>query len=394
MATPDPFTMLEHDDAAASQAAARSSPRPSHDADVATPSGSSAIEGLRPVIDRLPEAVLITDADGAVRATNAAADRLFAERPVRDDVDLLSRFEDLGRAPKRTGQDEPTRRLTVRPRHQPNTWFALDRVPLQSMGRDDGRGEADDATGAVYLLRDVSDSGDLQAEREAFLAVLSHELRTPLTTIYAGSSVLAKRPRLSPPATRTLALDISAEAARLYDLVENLLVIARLERRILDPLDEPVDLGRTVDAAVRTLAERFPDTRIVRTGVRRPAPVHGDATYVEQALRNLLLAAVTVTEGTPEQTIEVRVDVDEPGREVAVRVLDRGPALLPEELERAFELPSTSATGRLATMGMGPFVVRHAVDAMNGRTWARNREDGGLEMSFALPLDEGPERRR
>jgi signal transduction histidine kinase len=128
--------------------------------------------------------------------------------------------------------------------------------------------------------------------------------------------------------------------------------------------------------------------------VRRPAPVHGDATYVEQAVRNLLLAAITVTDGAADQSIEVRVDVDEPGREVAVRVLDRGPALLPEELERAFELPSTSATGRLANMGMGPFVVRHAVDAMNGRTWARNREDGGLEMSFALPLDEGPERRR
>ncbi len=386
--------MLEHDGAAARQAAARSSPRPTHDAQIPASSGTATIEGLQPVIDRLPEAVLITDSDGAVRATNAAADRLFAERPVRDDVDLLSRFEDLGATPRRLGGEEAARRLTVRPRHQPNTWFALDRVPLQSIRPEDGQDETDDGTGAVYLLRDVTDTGDLQAEREAFLAVLSHELRTPLTTIYAGSSVLAKRPRLSPPATRTLALDISAEAARLYDLVENLLVIARLERRILDPLDEPVDLGQTVDSAVRTLAERFPAATIVRTGVRRPAPVHGDATYVEQAIRNLLLAAITVTDGAADQSIEVRVDVDEPAREVAVRVLDSGASLLPDELERAFELPSTSATGRLASMGMGPFVVRHAVDAMNGRTWARNREDGGLEMAFALPLDEGPERRR
>ena len=98
---------------------------------------------------------------------------------------------------------------------------------------------------------DVSNSGDLRAEREAFLEVLSHELRTPLTTIYAGSSVLARRPRLSGPATRTLAMDISLEAARLYDLVENLLVIARLERQILHPLDEPVDLGRAMDTAIR-----------------------------------------------------------------------------------------------------------------------------------------------
>ncbi|HEV7810237.1 MAG TPA: hypothetical protein VGO64_06545, partial [Candidatus Limnocylindrales bacterium] len=166
--------MIEHDGAAARQAAARSSPRPTHDAEFDAPSSSATIEGLRPVIDRLPEAVLITDADGAVRATNAAADRLFAERPVRDDVDLLSRFEDLGAA-RRPGRDESARRLTVRPRHQPNTWFALDRVPLHSIGADGGRDDTLDGTGAVYLLRDVSDSGDLQAEREAFLAVLSHE---------------------------------------------------------------------------------------------------------------------------------------------------------------------------------------------------------------------------
>ena len=104
----------------------------------------------------------------------------------------------------------------------------------------------------MFVLRDVTDSRDLRPVREAFLAVLSHELRTPITTIYAGSSVLARRPALSPPATQTLAHDISAEAARLYDLVEDLLVLARLERRVLDPLDEPVLLQRSVDRTIRT----------------------------------------------------------------------------------------------------------------------------------------------
>lgn len=412
--------MLEHDGAGVSHAVPRSSPGRADQESGGRPR-PAALQELRAVIDRLPEAVLITDDDGTVRVTNEAADRLFAERPVRDDVDLLSRFEDLGGS-RRASRDDSARPLTVRPRHQPNTWFALDRVPLEHALDDDALRTAataatahdgatrtspdaepratpepdqhpDDGTAAVYVLRDVSDTRDLQAEREAFLAVLSHELRTPLTTIYAGSSVLARRPRLSPPATRTLALDISAEAARLYDLVENLLVIARLERRILDPLDEPVDLGHTVDAAIRTLRERFPKAHITRSGVRRPPPVHGDATYVEQATRNLLLAAITVSEPDGEPEVEVRVDVDDAAGEVAVHVLDRGPGLAPEELDQAFDLPSPSATGRLASTGMGPFVVRHAVGAMSGRTWARNRDGGGLEMAFALPVDEAPEHR-
>ena len=356
-----------------------------------SPPPGAALAGLRAVIDRLPEAVLVTAADGAVRLTNGAADRLFADRPVRDDADLLSRFEDVEPAARRPRRGEPSRRLTVRPRHQPNTWFALDRVPFDESAPTDpsvtsGAETSGEPVGSVFVLRDVSNSRDLRAEREAFLAVLSHELRTPLTTIYAGSSVLARRPQLSPPATRTLALDISSEAARLYDLVENLLVIARLERRILDPLDEPVDVRRTVDSAIRTTRERFPETRIVRKGEPRPPVVHGDATYVEQACRNLILSAVQAS--APGQEIVVRIDLDDDRREVAVRVLDRGPALAADELVQAFNLPASTAIGRLAGSGMGPFVVRHAVEAMNGRTWARNREEGGLEMGFALRTDE------
>jgi len=354
--------------------------------------GQQVLAGLQAVVDRLPEAVLATDADGAVRLTNVAADRLFAGRPVQDAGDLLSRFEDAGVGQMQpVHQDDPPRRLTVRPLHQPNTWYALDRVPFEAAAAGPapaGGGGTDERVGSVWVLRDVTDSADLHAEREAFLAVLSHELRTPLTTIYAGSSVLARRGHLSPPATRTLALDISAEAARLYDLVENLLVIARLERRILEPLDEPVDVGQALDAAIRTTHERFPDARIDRLGERRPPPVHGDTTYVEQACRNLLLAGLRAAGEDEDPRLAVRADVDERRREVCVRVFDRGPWLSEAELGQAFDLAGEAASARMEGTGLGPFVVRHIIDAMNGRTWARNRDDGGVEMGFALAIDD------
>lgn len=345
------------------------------------------LEGLQPVLDRLPEAIFVTDTAGGIRLTNAAADRLFADDPVRDGGDLLSRFDGTSAIEgHRAIRGEPSRHLTVRPRHQPNTWYALERVPFEGITEPatDGEGER---VGSVWVLRDVTNSSDLHAEREAFLAVLSHELRTPLTTIYAGSSVLARRGHLSPPATRTLAMDISAEAARLYDLVENLLVIARLERRILEPLDEAVDLGQALDAAIRTTTDRLPGAEIVREGEHRPPPVHGDTTYVEQACRNLLLAGLRASGDGPR--VVVRLDVDRDRGEVAVRVVDRGPALSDAELGQAFDLSADTSLGtRLEGTGMGPFVVRHVIDAMRGRTWARNRDDGGVEMGFALPIDD------
>jgi signal transduction histidine kinase len=371
---------------------------------------TSDLGRVRAVIDALPEAVFVTESDGELRLTNPAADRMFAGQPVVDRDDLLSRFEEIG--PGRPGGSASVsirdlrRHVTVRPRDQPNRWFALRTVALdpgtsaltselaaravaESLEVDGPAPSDADTTGrTVFVLRDVTDSRDLRPIREAFLSVLSHELRTPITTIYAGSSVLARRPTLSPPATQTLARDISAEAARLYDLVEDLLVLARLERRVLEPIDEPVSVQRSVDATIRMIADRLGDVPIERRGDEDVPPVHGDATYVEQACRNLVLAAVRYAGPEPDRELVVELRTDAAAGEVAVAVLDRGPALAPDELDRAFELPDNSAVGRLAGSGVGPFVCRHLITAMGGRTWARNRDGGGLEMGFALRIDE------
>lgn len=352
---------------------------------------------VRAVIDALAEAVFVMDDDGGLRLTNPAADQLFAGQPVHDRADLLSRFEALpvdhhrrrsGDAPATSGQ----RPVTVRSRHRPNRWYALRTIALDPGPAPDlERAPPDGGEGqTVFVLRDVTESRDLRPEREAFLSVLSHELRTPITTIYAGSSVLARRPALAAPASQILAQDISAEAARLYDLVEDLLVLARLERQVLDPLDEPVLIHRAVDSTVRMARDRAPGAPIERFGPGHGPAVHGDSTYVEQACRNLVLTSLRFAGPGPDHPLEVELRVDRAAGEVALIVRDRGPALGEVELDRAFELPDPLAVGRLAGAGIGLFVCRHLVEAMGGRTWASNREDGlgGAEFGLCLTIDE------
>jgi two-component system phosphate regulon sensor histidine kinase PhoR len=348
---------------------------------------------IRAVIQGLPESILLTDADDHVRLTNPSADALFAGRPVRDREDLLARFEPAPDGPRDHGPE--TGALDGGPLHgtparlqlrkEPGRWFSIESFPL---ARHDPAHTAASGPASVFVLRDVTESRDLRPEREAFLSIMSHELRTPITTIYAGSSVLARGAALSPPASKTLALDISAEAARLYDLVEDLIVIARLERRAIDPIDEPVLLQRVADTTVRVVASRAPDVAFLRDGVADPPPVRGDAGYVEQAARDLALAATRF--GDPGRPVTLRVDHtgDESG-EVAFRVIDHGPPLTPPDRRRAFDLPNGSSAGRLGRGGVGPFVARHLVEAMGGRVWARNRPEGGVEMAFALPVDRG-----
>ncbi len=366
------------------------------------PQPAADLGRVRAVIEVLPEAVFVMDDVGQLRLTNPAADQLFAAAPIQDRADLLSRFEALsGEGPAGLPARHTDVAVTVRSRHRPNRWYALRTIDLDTPPSDETESsratpDRDPEAGpqaegqTVFVLRDVTDSRDLQREREAFLSVLSHELRTPITTIYAGSSVLARRPNLAPRASLILAQDISAEAARLYDLVEDLIVLARLERQVLDPLDEPVMLLRAVDATIRMARERSPGASIERTGASDPPAVHGDATYVEQACRNLILTSLRFAGTGSDRPLVVNLTVDRTSGEICVAVLDRGPKLGAAELERAFELPDPESVGRLAGAGIGPFICRHLIEAMGGRTWARNRSDaaGGVELGFSLRIDE------
>jgi signal transduction histidine kinase len=376
-----------------------------------------ALRQVRAVIDGLPEPILVTDDHDRVCLTNPSADKLFADRPVRDREDLLSRFEPVTLGPANLGPatrepearglsarergtrstsaatDDPSSRTAVRLdsdggvahrlRHEPNRWFSIESFPL---GRNDPAQSPIAGEGSVYVLRDVKDQADIRREGDAFLSIMTHELRTPITTIYAGSSVLARTTAsLSPPALRSLALDVSAEAARLYDLVEDLIVIARLERQALEPLAEPVLLQRIADVTARVVASRAPDVELVREGITDPPPVRGDATYIEQAARDLALVSARVS--APGQPVALRLDHDESRSEVILRVLDRGPQMSLTERVRVFDLPRDATGARRSGAGVGPFVARRLVESMGGSVWARNRPGGGVETGLALPID-------
>lgn len=340
--------------------------------------GMAAASELRAVINAMPEAVVVCDPDDRIRLVNPAADRLFAPRPVHDRDDFLSRFDPPAPEPR----EEP---VVVQPRDVPNRWFELREFPI---GRPDppARGAGRHVGGRILVLRDITTDREERAQRHAFLSILSHELRTPITTIYAGSRVLAKR-EATTTALRDIALDISAEATRLYDVVEDLLVLTRVEQGVLELADDAVLLQRVVEGAIRIARARSSDVPLLIEGMRDPPAVRGDAIYIEQVVRNLVTAAARF--GGPDVPVVVRLEAT--GDEVSATVLDRGPKLTAEDLRTAFALTEAPAGGRRWGLGIGPFVCRRLVEAMRGRIWARRRDGGGAEYGFALPRYAEPE---
>jgi K+-sensing histidine kinase KdpD len=226
--------------------------------------------------------------------------------------------------------------------------------------------------------------------RDAFNSIVSHELRTPITAIYGGAKLLARRDRVLDDQTRQELLDdMEEEADRLYRLVEDLLVLSRSERGLIERAEDPVLLQRVAERVVRSERDRWPAVTFeTKTG---PAPTaRGDETYVEQVLRNLLSNAAKYSPTNSTVTISV----DETSEGVRTRVLDEGKGVDPAESGRLFELyyrsPATSTT--VSGAGIGLFVCRALIEAMGGRIWASNRAEGGAEFGFVLARHEEDER--
>jgi len=237
------------------------------------------------------------------------------------------------------------------------------------------------------LLVDERRAGEF---REAFIDVISHELRTPITTILGISQILTRPGRADDPVTRGAMLeDVRSESERLHRLVEDLLVLSRVERGRLDVDAEPLEPRRLLQRVVAHEASELPSIDI-SLHVDPDLPiVAGEATYVEQIVRNLLGNAAKYT---PAGT-RVQVVARQHGDAVTIRVLDEGPGVPEESLERIFELfyrdPTSART--VAGSGIGLFVCSSLVKAMGGKMWARRRPEGGSEFGFLLRVLESDE---
>ena len=219
--------------------------------------------------------------------------------------------------------------------------------------------------------------------REAFVDVISHELRTPITTIMGLAQILSRPGRVDDEATRSALLeDVRSESERLHRLVEDLLILSRIERGGLEVEPEPLEPRRLLERAVAHEARELPSIE-VETELERDLPVvAGEATYVEQIVRNLLGNAAKYT---PIGS-HVVVSAKQRDGHVEVRVCDDGPGVPSASIDRIFELfyRDPESARSVAGSGIGLFVCATLVEAMGGRIWAKRRPEGGSEFGFTL----------
>ncbi len=214
-----------------------------------------------------------------------------------------------------------------------------------------------------------------------FLADASHELRTPLTSIQGFAELFrlgTDDPRIS---TATIMRRIEEESARMKVLVEDLLLLARLDQ-VRRSERVPVDLSVLAADACSDAIAADPQ-RPVTLAAPQPVIVLGDAAHLRQALANLVANALRHTAaGT---ALEVTAELRE-GRAV-VEVRDHGPGLDDEALAHAFDRFWQKDRSRAAKgAGLGLAIVAAVAAEHSGQVVAGNAPGGGAIFSVRLPL--------
>jgi len=216
-----------------------------------------------------------------------------------------------------------------------------------------------------------------------FIADASHELRTPLTSIRGYSEMLRRGASESPADSDLARRRIEEESVRMSTLVDDMLLIARLDQG--RPLEtKPVDLQAIARDAVDDARVVAPQ-RGITLQASAPIVVNGDDTRLRQVMGNLMRNALVHTPtGTP---IEVAVTTEDSVARVSVA--DHGPGLPSEDAHRIFEPfyradPSRSRDSGGA--GLGLSIVSAVVAAHGGRVKVRETSGGGATFEVELPL--------
>jgi two-component system OmpR family sensor kinase len=229
---------------------------------------------------------------------------------------------------------------------------------------------------AGYRAREAS-----ERKLRRFVADASHELRTPLAAVRAYAELFSRGAAARPDDLERSMKGITRESERMTLLVEDLLLLARLdEGRPLEPerlrLDELV--SEAVDAARAVDPDRPLEVHL------DPAVVVGDGDRLRQAVDNLL---ANVRAHTPPGT-PAHVSVTCADGTATIAVADDGPGLDPEQLEHVFERFYRTDASRARTsggVGLGLSIVAAVAEAHDGHASAES-SDAGTTFRIELPL--------
>ena len=331
---------------------------------------------LSVILDTMADGVIVVNSNGQVELMNLSAewmlespnreaDRIQLAEVVRDDGILQLVSE--ARATRQTRQAE----LELVHRRR---FLNVIATPL-SEGSDEG---------VLLTLQDVTSLWQVETTRREFVSNVSHELRSPLAAIRAMTETLQDGALNDTDTAQDFLTRILNDTQRMTTMVNDLLVLSRLESGQAPIHLAPVSLESVV-AEIESRFDVSPDHERLKleTNVPDGIPlVMGEADKLNQVLANLVENAVKVTGDGGL----ISISANATDRWVEVKVSDNGIGIAREHLPHVFErFYKVDRSRRDGGTGLGLAIVKHLVQAHGGDIKVESVEGEGSAFSFTLP---------
>lgn len=250
--------------------------------------------------------------------------------------------------------------------------------------------------GVIVFLTDVTRLRRLEAVRTDFAANVSHELRTPITNIRGYIDTMIDSPPPDPAATRAFLVVIQRNAARLSEIVDDMLALTNLERP-----DTAENLAKSPTPLSDIITPVLEEVEREKTDRSTEVRIEGDPTLralvnprlAQQALQNLVTNAIRYS--PPGREIIIRCSLADPSSgttsepsAVEMAVIDKGPGIGPEHLPRLFERFYRVDKARAREQGgsgLGLSIVKHIALAHQGKVSVESVVGQGSTFRLRFP---------
>lgn len=234
----------------------------------------------------------------------------------------------------------------------------------------------------VKLQKDIDMQMQMEQMRKEFIANVSHEMKTPLALLQIYSENLKYSGEV---ADREYYCDtIIEEVQYLNKMVKSMLEISAIESGIEKLQFQEFSLSHMLEQMAKKMEPLFAEMN-VKWNIQKGVICNGDEKYIEQAVNNYLINAISHT----KEGNLIRVDLEEINREVYFKVYNQGNRIKEEDIIRLWDSFYKSDKARMRTaegnVGLGLHIVKTIIEKHGGRCFVENKEKGVL-FTFTLSL--------
>ncbi|MDF7808646.1 ATP-binding protein [Pontiellaceae bacterium B12219] len=240
--------------------------------------------------------------------------------------------------------------------------------------------------GALIVLRDITHLRHLETIRSDFVANVSHELKTPITSIKGFvETLLSDEWNHEPDILRFLEI-INQQSGRLNSIIDDLLILSRLEQKKGRVLSEKVALAPVIETAIYLCQLQAAKKNIQISSIcPKDLEFEINVPLIEQALVNLIINAVKYSENDKK----ILILAEKQHHQIVIYVKDEGFGIEHKHQDRLFERfyrVDTARSRKLGGTGLGLSIVKHIISAHEGSIRVESRVGIGSTFIITLPL--------